>query len=211
MIDVQQQLGAVARVVADRDVDGRPAKVVTLEQTYPTDLDDLWDAVTNQERIPRWFANVTGELRLGGSYQVENNANGTITACDPPRGFDATWEFGGGVSWIEVRLTAVDQDQARLSLSHIAHPEEHWAMFGPGAVGVGWDLGFLGLALHITAGIDVPVEATEWAASAEAIDFMTGSGHLWAAADIASGTDPETANSRATATIGFYTGATPAE
>ena len=31
-------------------------------------------------------------------------AGGEITACDPPTGFDATWEYGDTVSWIEVAV-----------------------------------------------------------------------------------------------------------
>ena len=29
---------------------------------YATDADDLWDAVTNGERIPRWFLPISGDL-----------------------------------------------------------------------------------------------------------------------------------------------------
>ena len=31
-------------------------------------IDDVWDACTNPERIPRWFLPVSGDLRLGGRY-----------------------------------------------------------------------------------------------------------------------------------------------
>lgn len=206
MIDGIQQLGLVARRVADRMVDGRLAKVVQLEQTYPTSIDDLWDVLTNQERIPRWFLPITGDLRLGGRYQFEGNAGGTITACDSPHSFDATWEFGGGVSWIEVRLAEADADHTRVSLAHIAHPEEHWTQFGPGAVGIGWDGGFLGLALHIETGANAPAESAEWMSSPEGLAFYRASGEAWIAADIASGTPPEIATPRGQATIRFYTG-----
>ena len=49
----------------------------------------LWDACTNAERIPRWFLPVSGDLRLGGRYQLEGNAGGTIERCDPPRSLRA--------------------------------------------------------------------------------------------------------------------------
>src|SRR5437667_221963 len=67
-------------------------------------LGDVWDACTNPERIARWFLPVSGDLREGGSYQLEGNAGGRIERCDPPHGFTATWEWGGNVSWIELRL-----------------------------------------------------------------------------------------------------------
>lgn len=209
MIDTVRQLGLVARRVEDREVDGKHATAVVLEQTFPTDIDDLWDVLTNAERIPRWFLPITGDLRLNGTYQLEGNAGGTITACDAPRSFDATWEFGGGVSWIEVRLWPAAADQTSVSLAHIAHPEEHWKTYGPGATGVGWDGGFLGLAIHLDSGSNAPVESEEWMVGEEGKAFYRASGELWIAADIASGTPAEEATTRGLATIGFYTGTTP--
>ena len=61
----------------------RPARS-PISAVYDTTLDDLWDACTNAERIPRWFLPVSGELRDGGRYQLEGNAGGTIERCDPP-------------------------------------------------------------------------------------------------------------------------------
>ncbi|HHX47074.1 MAG TPA: polyketide cyclase [Brevibacterium sp.] len=200
-----EQLAAVGRSVKEREVEGRPAKVVVLQQTYATDVADLWDALTNAERIPRWFAPVSGELRLGGQYQIEGNANGTITACEPPRSFDATWEFGGGISWIEVRLTEVDPSHTRLQLSHIAYPDEHWKQYGPGAAGIGWDLGLLGLSLHLAGGTAPASEMMEWPASPEGLKFMTESGHAWFEADVAGGESAAVARASADRTIAFYT------
>jgi len=111
MIDVTEQINAVRRQVGGRVLEAGEARTVVVGQTYGTGLDDLWDACTNPERIPRWFLPVSGELKLGGKYQIEGNAGGTITRCDAPHGFDATWEYGGDVSWIEVRLTAESDDR----------------------------------------------------------------------------------------------------
>ncbi len=48
------------------------------------------------------------------------------------------------MSWIELRLTPVEDGGTRFELEHIAHvDDERWAEFGPGAVGVGWDTGLL--------------------------------------------------------------------
>jgi hypothetical protein len=35
--------------------------------------------------------------REGGRCQLEGNAGGTVTYCDRPHGFEATWEIGGDV------------------------------------------------------------------------------------------------------------------
>src|SRR5258705_11788935 len=62
-----------------------------------------------------------------------------------------TWEYGGEVSWVTVRLADDPDGGARLELEHVAHVgDDRWAQFGPGAVGVGWDLAFLGLGEHFT-------------------------------------------------------------
>src|SRR4029450_4047811 len=87
-----------------RTIEAGDARVVSISQTYDTDIDDLWDAVTNPEHIPRWFLPVSGELKVGGRYQLEGNAGGVIERCEPPRSFAATWEYGGAISWIEVTL-----------------------------------------------------------------------------------------------------------
>lgn len=213
MIDVKTQLNAVERQLGERVYSAREVRTVTVSQTYDrTTLEDLWDACTNPERIPRWFLPVSGELRLGGRYQLEGNAGGTIESCDPPRGFTATWEFAGGLSWIEVRVTAAGDDSARLELEHLFPMEEdsHWREFGPGAVGVGWDMAFLGLAMYLATGQGMdPQEAATWTASDEGRWFMSTSSDLWCDASIAAGVDETQARAAAARTRAAYTGASP--
>ena len=95
-IDIARHLGAVARTVGTRERDGRPARVVVAARSYDATPDDVWEAITSAERIPRWFLPVTGELRLGGRYQLQGNAGGEITRCEPPRHLAITWEYGEG-------------------------------------------------------------------------------------------------------------------
>ena len=199
-------IGAEFREVADRQLDGKPAKAVVAGRIYDTGLDDLWDALTNRERIPRWFLPIEGDLRLGGRYQLTGNAGGTITRCDPPAALDVTWEFGGGMSWVTVRLEA-EGEGARLTLEHIVLAEDikgaHWVQFGPGAVGVGWDLTFMGMGVYLATG-EKPEGFEAWSASAEGKAFMRASAAAWAEAHIRSGEDPEIARGMATRTAGFY-------
>src|SRR5436190_19146572 len=101
-IDVAGQVGAIVREVQSRQHEGREARVVIASRRFDTSLEDLWDALTSAERIPRWFLPISGELKLGGRYQLQGNAGGTITGCEPPRRLDLTWEFGGGVTWVSV-------------------------------------------------------------------------------------------------------------
>lgn len=77
----------------------------------------------------------------------------------------------------------------------------------PGAVGVGWDSGLIGLYLHLTTRQAVdPVKAAEWSASEEGRRFLTASSDAWYGASVAFGTDPAAARAAADRTIVFYTG-----
>ena len=88
--DAESHLGAVERSVSPLEREGQPAGAVTLSRSFTTTLADVWDAVTNGERLPRWFAPVSGPLKSGGRYQVEGNAGGTITACEQLAHFSLT-------------------------------------------------------------------------------------------------------------------------
>jgi uncharacterized protein YndB with AHSA1/START domain len=206
--DVVQKIGAVFREVQNREHEGRPARVVIAARTYDTNVEDVWDALTDAERIPRWFLPVTGELRLGGRYQLAGNAGGEIQRCEPPRLLGVTWEFGGSVSWLTIRLADDPAGGTRLELEHIAHAgDELWDQFGPGAVGVGWDLGLMGLGRHIETGAAADRnEAAAWSASDEGKDFMRRSSTDWCRASIAAGTDAAAAQAAAERTTAFYTG-----
>ena len=61
-IEVASVLGLVTRSVRNFEKDGKPATAVTLTRLYDTSVDDLWDALTSRERIPRWFLPVEGDL-----------------------------------------------------------------------------------------------------------------------------------------------------
>jgi len=208
MIDVVHTINAVQRQVGSRVLESGEARTTTVSRTYDAGLDDLWDACTNPERIPRWFLPVSGDLRPGGRYQLEGNAGGTIERCDPPHGFAATWEYGGDVSWIEVRLVPEGDNRTRFELEHVAHiTAERWAEFGPGATGVGWDGGLLGLGLHLASGEAVnPEEVAAWSASDEGRRFMALSSQAWYDASVAAGTDPVAAAEAAARTTAAYTG-----
>lgn len=208
MIDVKHQINEVRREVGSRVLEAGEARVITVSQTYPGSVDDVWDACTNPERIPRWFLPVSGDLRVGGHYQLEGNASGTIKHCDPPNSFAATWEFGGETSWIEVRLSEQPGGRTRLELEHVAHvADELWARFGPGAAGVGWDLALMGLTLHLSGGESVdPQQSAAWLASDDGRQFVAYSSGQWAEASIAAGTPAGEAQAAAERTTGFYTG-----
>ncbi|HWM18356.1 MAG TPA: SRPBCC family protein [Ilumatobacteraceae bacterium] len=204
-MDIFANLGGITRQVAGGERDGKATRIVIAERDFPSPPYDVWDALTNPERIPRWLLPVRGELRLGGRYELEGNASGTITDCEPPRHLAATWEYGGEVSWIDVVLTGADDDGTHLRLEHSAHTDDdRWIEFGPGAVGVGWDLAFLGLAEHLVT--RASVQHDESAPSPELITFMRMSSDDWCRASIEAGTPAEEARAAADRTTAAYTG-----
>lgn len=213
-VDVDHQISAVRRTVSGRTHEAGDLSEVTVSQVYDATVEELWNAITTAERIERWFLPVTGDLRLGGTYQLEGNAGGEISACDPPYGFDATWVYRAegmpepGISWIEVRVAAEGESRARFTLTHVAQVDDGlWDQFGPGAVGIGWDQALIGLTLHlVSAGAKVdPGVIMSWMAGDEGRRFTTLAGEGWYAAEVASGEDEATARCHADATVAAYT------
>jgi hypothetical protein len=127
---------------------------------------------------------VSGDLRVGGSFQLEGNASGDILECEQPRRVRVT--FGGETSFLEVRLAPDGEGATALELEHTVPIE--MAQSGAGAlwVGPGWDGGLLALGLFLAGEVaEDPVAA---ASSPEAIAFSEKSVQAWAAAVEASGT-----------------------
>ena len=211
-MDYANAFGAEFREVADRTREGQPVRAVIATRTYATDRDDLWNALTDAERIPRWFAPVTGELALGGRFQIQGNAGGSILKCDAPETLEITWEFGGQVSWVNVVL-AQAADGTRMTLQHLIPKDEgaetHWKQYGPGATGVGWDLSFFGLALYLGPGGEAidPEKNMAWMTSDAGKAFMRTSAEGWREAHVKAGQDPAVAEAMAKKTADFYTGA----
>ena len=209
MIDVIREIEAVQREVGRGQVPAGDAHRILLRRTYDAPIDDVWDALTDPERIGRWFLPVSGDYRLGGTYQFEGNAGGRIVACDRPNRLKVTWVFGEvpegpDNSLVEVRLSRAGDEATVFELEHTAIvPDEMWDQFGPGAVGVGWEQGLLGLQLHLSGGsVGDPMA---WQLSDEGIDYATRSSQGWGDASRAAGVDPEVVARNVAATTSFYT------
>lgn len=209
MTHVSAELNTTERRVGERVLEAGQARTVTITRTYDARIEELWDACTNPMRIPRWFLPLSGDLKPGGRYQLEGNAGGTIERCDPPSSLTATWEYGDAISWIELRLSAVAAGGTLFELQHIIPADDDiWMRFGPGAVGVGWDLALMGLGRHLAGGADVdPEVARAWSASEEGREFATLSSRRWGDAAAAAGTDRAQADEWTARTTAFYTGA----
>jgi len=87
-----------------------------------------------------------------------------------------------------------------LTLRHAVPDDDHWATYGPGAVGVGWDLPLLALARELAGS---PLQRG-FEATPEARVLMQRSATAWGAAHAAAGTEPATAEEAAAHTSAAY-------
>lgn len=205
-MDLNKQVEAVARTVeVEPTADGEEYAVV-LTRDFGVPAENLWRLCTDRERLARWFAPVTGELEEDGAYQVQGNAGGRILACDPPRSFRVSWEFGGGYSELEVRVAAVSGIRGRLRVAHAAPVDEHWEEYGPAATGVGWEQALLGLDRYLETGDPNPDGDTAWEDSVAYREFVALSGQRWGEAHVAAGGEPTAAEASAARTVAFFTG-----
>jgi uncharacterized protein YndB with AHSA1/START domain len=203
-IDTNAELAAVTRSLGRGVRDGVQVHVLTVERRYAEPADQVWSAITESDRIGRWLAPVEGDLRLGGHFQIEGNAGGTVLACEPTRSLSITWEFGGHTSYVDVTLEDSPDEGTLLRLVHSAPSDpEHWEEYGPGAVGIGWELALVGLEMHLadpSAGLPDPESL------GDLTPMFTGAGQAWREATEAAGHDPEWAAAAARRCIAAYSG-----
>ena len=83
---------------------------------------------------------------------------------------------------------------------------DHWDTYGPGAVGVGWEMGLMGLALYLKSPNELKLDEAEFAVSPDGKAFIAGSSEAWGNAAVAGGTAPHDAHAAARRTTAFYTG-----
>jgi uncharacterized protein YndB with AHSA1/START domain len=177
MIDIARHLSAV-----HREVSAQPETEtvrVLLRRGYDAEIDDVWSALTDPERVRRWFLPLTGDLRVGGSFQLEGNAGGDILDCEPPRLLRVT--FGGPTSIVELRLTSDGERDAAtvLELDHSVPLEMAGSAAGALYVGPGWDGAVMGLGLFLAG--EVIEDPVAMANSLEVQEFSLESLRLWAA------------------------------
>lgn len=138
-----------ARIVGSlRSADG--TGVVHMEDRYDTDIEDLWSALTDPHRLPRWIADVKGDLRLGGEFHARFTSGwdgpGRVDVCEPPRRLLLTMSPGAEhETVIEAQLTA-DGDRTRLVVEERGLPVDELA-----AHGAGWQAHVEDLAAHLAS------------------------------------------------------------
>lgn len=209
MKDVLDELAAVHRVMGKGSVPAGEAYTVELRRRYDAEIGDVWDAITSPERLRRWLKPVTGDLRLGGNFDLEGMGHGEILECEPPRLLKVSWLFGPdadawvGTSEVEVRLAPGPTGDTEFELIHASVVDPHYfPTYGPGAGGVGWDLGLLSLARLLADGGIADHE--EFEKSPEGREFGRRSAAAWGQAHLAAGGEPEHVAAAVAATTTFY-------
>jgi uncharacterized protein YndB with AHSA1/START domain len=113
LTEVTKRLGRIERV-------GDTVAAV-FDRHYDTSPEDLWEACTQPERLARWFAPVSGELRRGGRFTIHFDDGDTpacrVVTCEAPARLVWEWPLGERVSLVTVEVRA-DGDGSRLVLRH---------------------------------------------------------------------------------------------
>jgi uncharacterized protein YndB with AHSA1/START domain len=136
------------REVRRRRIAAGDARTALIRRHYDAPVADVWDACTSPERLRRWLSPVSGDLRVGGTFQMEGNAHGEILRCEPPRLLAVTWVYGDRPA-DEVALRLRPDDDGGGTVLELEHASvvEHAPMTIDGrpvdailGVGIGWEM-----------------------------------------------------------------------
>lgn len=128
-------------------LDGAGQPVVAFDRRYAAAPADLWDAVTDPDRLARWFAPVEGDLVEGGTFTMRFDDGDIpscrIVRCDAPRAFSWEWPQDEQSSLVEVQILP-DGAASRLRLTHT-----RLTVSGATGYGAGWDIYLRHLGDHL--------------------------------------------------------------
>jgi uncharacterized protein YndB with AHSA1/START domain len=180
-------LNGTQREIDYRDTAAGRVRSLLIRREYDAEITDVWEAITDPERLRRWFVPVSGDLREGGTFQLKGNAGGDIRRCDAPKLLAVTWAYGDApAADVELRLSAAG-GVTTLELHHapIAEtvdfggrdidPVLNDAETGVWGLGAGWELGFIGLDMYLKGSF--PADAAE--PSPELIEAADRISSLW--------------------------------
>ncbi|MCD2189643.1 SRPBCC domain-containing protein [Actinomycetospora soli] len=94
-----------------------PAEDLVVRRTYPDPVEDIWSALTESDRLGRWFGTwtgdpatgtvrltVTGEVDAGGA--VDDPVDVVIEVCEPPHRLVVDLPSGSDSWHLDVTLSA---------------------------------------------------------------------------------------------------------
>jgi uncharacterized protein YndB with AHSA1/START domain len=150
------------RSVHEQAIPAGEARAIVLRRVYDAPVADVWDAITDPERLARFFFRPTGDLREGGSFDLGGTFSGEIVRCAPPELLRLTWLQNAApasrpADEVEVRLTPGDAGRTVLELEHASvtrtvevagHPVDVFLNdpeHGVWGLAAGWELGLVAL------------------------------------------------------------------
>ena len=138
---------------------------VRVEDVYDTYLHDLWQACTAPERLARWIAEVSGDLREGGTVQAVFTSTWSgparIEVCDAPHHLLVTAEPGAvDETQIEAWLTS-EGSRTRLAVEERGLPVDALPFHG-----AGWQVHLEDLGRSLAG--DGPAHPDGWSAESPA-------------------------------------------
>jgi uncharacterized protein YndB with AHSA1/START domain len=123
--------------------------IVRMKCRYDTHINDVWSALTDPERLARWYGKVGGDLHVGGEFTATVfgsgwDGRGRIDVCVPPRRLRVTqWEQESSVAVVTADLVT-DGDATTLVIESRGIPVDLlWAY------GCGWQTHVEDLAAHL--------------------------------------------------------------
>src|SRR4051812_6306127 len=112
--------------------------VVRLEERFDAAIDEVWSALTQPERLARWYGGIEGDLRMGGGYRARLHASGwegtgRVEACERPRRFVVVSKALNEAKEVSTEVTlAADGDQTALVVEERGLPLDLLWAYGAG-------------------------------------------------------------------------------
>lgn len=124
---------------------------VRVEDVYSTDIEDLWAACTDPTRLSRWIAEVSGDLRVGGTVQLVFTSTwagpAVIETCEAPHHLLLTTQPGTEEEGqIEAWLTS-EGPRTRIVVEERGLPVDQLHYYGSG-----WQAHMEDLASSLSSG-----------------------------------------------------------
>jgi uncharacterized protein YndB with AHSA1/START domain len=170
------------RELGQRKIAGGEAHSAIMRRVYPAPIGEVWSAITEPDRINRFFLPVSGDLREGGHFSIEMNADGEILKCDEPHLLRLSWSAQGDVpDEVEIRLTEVKAG-TRLELEHSSVREVFVSsdpQTGQWGVGAGWEVPLKYLGKYLAGELPNKPSLEWYEPTEEDADLSRDAGMAW--------------------------------
>ncbi|HUZ40375.1 MAG TPA: SRPBCC domain-containing protein [Acidimicrobiales bacterium] len=135
--------------------------LVRMSALFQTGIENLWSALTESQRLARWYGNFEGEFHVGGLFTAFIpssgwEGHGRINECKAPVHLSVTmWEKMGDEQGLKVDLVATDSQTNLVLEKRGISPELCWAF------GAGWQAHLEDLSAYLV-GLDKADLSASW-------------------------------------------------